>query len=35
MAGRDVVVVLTVELYTLAKGVRSRVIGKSNLVYIN
>ena len=35
MAGRDVVVVLTVELYTLSKGVRARVIGKSKVLYIN
>ena len=35
MVEKDVVVVLTVELYTLAKGVRAGVAGKSELLYIN
>ena len=30
----NMVVVLTVELYTLAKGVRSRVTDKSELLYM-
>ena len=34
MVVENMVVVLTVELYTLAKGVRSRVTDKSELLYM-
>ena len=35
MVEKDVMVVMTVELYTLAKGVRAGVASKSELLYIN